>query len=247
MFKKFCLALMATCVFSVPALAAEDTIIVATDPTWPPMEMLDANKQVVGFSCDYITAVAKEAGLKAEVRNTAWDGIFASLGSRQADVIASSVTITEKRKKSLAFTDPYYEIHQAVVVPVGSAIATMDDLNGKKVGGQIGTSGLVETLPKAKSKAVVKTYDEVGLAMEDMLRGNLDAVICDDAVAKYYANKKQEYAGKFTIAFMPADVEYYGFALRMEDKELLNKLNAGIKAVKEKGIEKELIKKWMGE
>lgn len=247
MFKKLCLALLSVFVFSTPALAAEDTFVVATDPTWPPMEMLDADKKVVGFSSDYIQAVAKEAGMKAEVRNTAWDGIFAALGSRQADVIASSVTITEKRKKGMAFTEPYYEIHQAVVVPAGSAIAAMPDLDGKKVGGQIGTSGLIETLPKAKSKAVVKTYDDVGLAMEDMLRGNLDAVICDDAVAKYYANKKQEYAGKFKLAFVPAAAEYYGFALRLEDKDLLDKLNAGIKAVKAKGIDKEISKKWMGE
>ena len=82
--------------------------------------MLDENKNVVGYSIDYLKAVAKEAGLNVEFRNTAWDGIFAALESRQADIIASSVTITDKRKKAMGFSDPYCEIRQAVVVSTNS-------------------------------------------------------------------------------------------------------------------------------
>ena len=163
---------------------------------------------MVGYSIDYLKAVAKEAGLNVEFRNTAWDGIFAALESRQADIIASSVTITDKRKKAMGFSDPYCEIRQAVVVSTNSDLKNLKELDGKKVGGQIGTTGLVETLPKAKSKAIVKTYDEVGLALEDLAKGNIDAVICDDPVAKFYANKKQEYAGKLKVAFITDDVEF---------------------------------------
>lgn len=226
--------------------AAEKPLVVASDATWPPIEMLDENKNVVGYSIDYLKAVAKEAGLAVEFRNTAWDGIFAALESRQADIIASSVTITEKRKKAMGFTDPYCEIRQAVVVPVGVEITSLKDLDGKKVGGQIGTTGLVETLPKAQSKAVVKTYDEVGLALEDLAKGNIDAVVCDDPVAKFYANKKQEYKGKLQVAFITEDVEYYGFAVRKSDKDLVKKLNDGIRAVKEKGLDKQIVETWMG-
>lgn len=226
--------------------AAEKPLVVASDATWPPIEMLDENKNVVGYSIDYLKAVAKEAGLDVEFRNTAWDGIFAALESRQADIIASSVTITEKRKKAMGFTDPYCEIRQAVVVPVGVEIKSLKDLDGKKVGGQIGTTGLVETLPKAQSKAVVKTYDEVGLALEDLAKGNIDAVVCDDPVAKFYANKKQEYKGKLQVAFITEDVEYYGFAVRKSDKDLVRKLNEGIRAVKQKGLDKQIVKTWIG-
>ncbi len=247
MIRRFVMAVLAVGVLVSSAVAAEKTYVVASDATWPPMEMLSADKKVEGFSTDYINAVAKEVGIKVDVRNTAWDGIFAALGSNQADVIASSVTITEKRKKAMAFTTPYYAVRQAVVVPHASTIKNMKDLDGKKVGGQIGTTGLIETLPKAESKADVKTYDEVGLALEDLVKGNLDAVICDDPIAKFYANKKQEYAGKLRIAFIPDTVEYYGFALRKNDKELLDKLNAGIQSVKDKGIDKEIAKKWLGE
>ena len=91
----------------------------------------------------------------------------------------------------MGFSDPYCEIRQAVVVPANSDLKSLKELDGKKVGGQIGTTGLVETLPKAKSKAIVKTYDEVGLALEDLAKGNIEAVICDDPVAKFYANKSR--------------------------------------------------------
>ena len=228
------------------AHAAEKPLVVASDATWPPIEMLDENKNVVGYSIDYLKAVAKEAGLNVEFRNTAWDGIFAALESRQADIIASSVTITEKRKKAMGFSDPYCEIRQAVVVPVGTDIKSLKDLDGKKVGGQIGTTGLVETLPKAKSKATVKTYDEVGLALEDLAKGNIDAVICDDPVAKFYANKKQEYKGRLKVAFITDEVEYYGFAVRKSDADLIKKINAGIKAVKAKGLDKRIVETWIG-
>src|SRR5699024_9210032 len=108
------------------------------------------------------------------------------------------------------------------------------------------TTGLVETLPKAKSKAIIKTYDEVGLALEDLAKGNIDAVVCDDPVAKFYANKKEEYKGKLHVAYITDDVEYYGFAVRKDDRDLLEKLNKGIRAVKEKGLDRQIVEKWIG-
>ena len=162
------------------------------------------------------------------------------------DVIAASVSITDKRKKAMLFTDPYYELHQAVVLPLGKEIKDLEELAGKRVGGQIGTTAMVQTIPASKIKMIVKTYDEVGLAFEDLAKGNIDAVICDDPVAKFYANKKQEYAGKLKVAFITDDVEFYGFAVRKSDTDLVKKLNEGIKAVKEKGIDKQVVEKWIG-
>ena len=183
MIRLFSATLLSLLLCASLANAAEKPLIVASDATWPPIEMLDENKNVVGYSIDYLKAVAKEAGLNVEFRNTAWDGIFAALESRQADIIASSVTITDKRKKAMLFTDPYYELHQAVVLPLGKEIKDLEELAGKRVGGQIGTTAMVQTIPASKIKMIVKTYDEVGLAFEDLAKGNLDAVMCDDPVA----------------------------------------------------------------
>ena len=246
MFRTVLTSLLAVLVLCGSAFAAEKTLIAAANPTWPPMEFLDENKNIIGYDRDIIAAIAEEIGMKSEFRNIAWDGIFASLESGQANVIASCVTITDKRKKAMLFTEPYYELHQAVVLPLGKEIKNLEELAGKRVGGQIGTTAMVQTIPASKIKMVVKTYDEVGLAFEDLAKGNLDAVMCDDPVAKYYANTKDEYRDKFHIGLVTGDPEFYGFALRKNDKELAQKLNVGIKAVREKGIEKQILEKWFG-
>ena len=90
---------------------AEKPLVVASDPTFPPNEMLNKDKEIVGFSIDYIKAVGKEAGFDVQVKNIAWDGIFAALASNQVDVIAASVSITDKRKKAMGFSDPYCEMN----------------------------------------------------------------------------------------------------------------------------------------
>ena len=110
---------------------AEKPLVVASDPTFPPNEMLNKDKEIVGFSIDYIKAVGKEAGFDVQVKNIAWDGIFAALASNQVDVIAASVSITDKRKKAMLFTDPYYELHQAVVLPLGKEIKDLEELAGR--------------------------------------------------------------------------------------------------------------------
>ena len=144
MFRTVLTSLLAVLVLCGSAFAAEKTLIAAANPTWPPMEFLDENKNIIGYDRDIIAAIAEEIGMKSEFRNIAWDGIFASLESGQANVIASCVTITDKRKKAYVFSDPYYEVHQAVVVAKDSAIKKPEDLKGKKVGVQIGTTSRKE-------------------------------------------------------------------------------------------------------
>ena len=239
-------ALLTLTLFAGAALAADKTYIVASDATWPPMEFLDANKMVMGYSTDYINAIAKEMNIKVEVRNIAWDGIFAGVAAGNYDIIASSVTITPERQKQFGFSDPYCAIHQALVVRADSDIKELAATKGKKVGGQIGTTGIF-VMEKAKTGAEIKEYEDVGLAMEDLANGRIDAVMCDDPIAKYYANKKENFANKFKVALTTPEVEYYGFTVKKGNDELIKLINAGIKIVREKGIEKELQKKWMGE
>ena len=244
MFRRVTLALIALALLCGPAAAAEK-FIVASDCTWPPMEMLDANKQPIGFDVDFITAVGKAAGFEVDVRNIAWDGIFGGVATGQYDIVAAATTITEERQKQFDFSDPYYEVAQAVVLPAGKNIKNLADLKGKKVGGQIGTTG-VFVIRKAGVDVDLKEYDDVGLAIQDMLGGRLDAVICDDPVAMYYVNKKADTAGKLNLSFKTEEKEYYGFTVRKGRKDLVEKLNKGIKEVKASGVEAQLLQKWMG-
>ena len=179
------------------ALAA-DKITVASDPTWPPLEFLDNDKKVVGYDVDMITAVAREAGMEAEVRNIAWDGIFAGVAAGNYDVVASGVTITPEREKAFLFTKPYYDVQQIVVLKKGASAKSFEDLKGKAVGGQIGTTGIF-VAQKSGVALNLREYDDVGLAMQDLINGRIDAVVCDSPVALYYANKKEG----FTLLLPP--------------------------------------------
>mgnify|MGYP000541529061 CR=1 FL=1 len=245
MFRTVLTSLLAVLVLCGSAFAAEKTLIAAANPTWPPMEFLDENKNIIGYDRDIIAEIAEEIGLKSEFRNIAWDGIFGGVATGQYDIVASSVTITPEREKQFDFSAPYYEVVQAVVLPAGKSIKTLADLKGKKVGGQIGTTG-VFVIRKAGVAVDLKEYDDVGLAIQDMLGGRLDAVICDDPVALYYVNKKADTAGKLNITFKTEEKEYYGFTVRKGRKDLVEKLNKGIAAVKASGVEAQLLQKWMG-
>lgn len=224
---------------------AEKTIVFATDATWPPMEFVNDQKQVVGYSIDFITAAGKEAGFTPVFKNTAWDGIFAGLASNKYDAIVSSVSITEERKKTMDFSEPYYTVRQALIVNKDSTAKSLADLKGQKVGGQIGTTGYFAT--KAAEGVEAKSYDEVGLAMEDLNVGRIAAVVCDDPTALNYALDK--YKGKLKIAAIieTGEAENYGVAVNKGKAELLTLINKGVAAVKAKGIDKELKKKWIGQ
>jgi polar amino acid transport system substrate-binding protein len=237
-------ALALVVAMSLSALAAPKSIKVATDATWPPMEMVDANKQVVGYDIDFMTAVAKEAGIKVEFKNTAWDGIFAGLDSGQYDAIISSVTITDERKAKYDFTVPYTSIGQILVVPkTDKSSKKIADLKGKKIGAQMGTTGAFEI--KKVAGVELKSYDEVGLAFEDMAAGRISAVVCDEPVAAHFALQKKEYKEKFKIVGASFTKEGYGIVVKKGNKELVDILNKGIKGVKAKKLDVKIHTKWV--
>ncbi len=219
------------------------SITCATDATWPPMEMVDANKNIVGFDIDFMNAVAKEAGFTVEFKNTAWDGIFAGIAVGKYDAIISSVTITEERKKTMSFSEPYINAGQVLIVPKESDAVMIADLKGKSAGAQIGTTGAREISKVAGVE--LKSYDEIGLAFEDMATGRIAGVVCDTPVAAQYALQQEEYKAKFKIVGDILTTEYYGIVVQKDDKKLLNLINEGIKAVQAKGIDKQLEKKWL--
>lgn len=246
--KLLVLAVLAlSAILVTPALAQEKkSITIATDATWPPMEYIDANKELVGYSVDYMKAAAEAAGYEVKIINAAWDGIFAGLLNQQYDAICSSVTITEERKKTMDFSNPYFTVRQAIIVPKDSPVKTMEDLKGKRAGSQISTTGTfaINRTPGVQSV----TFDEVGLAVEDLFIGRIDAVVCDDAVAANFIMENEKYKTRLKIAAVlsnPEDEEHYGVAVRKGQTDLLAEINRGIEGVKASGKEKELIEKWI--
>ena len=235
MLKKILLPLIALFVLGIGVSAhAAEKYVVATDCTFPPMEYLDENKQPVGLDPSLVKEIAKACGFEVEVQNIAWDGIFAGVAAGRYDIVAAAVSITPERAKAFTFSDPYLDIYPTILAPAGSPFAKPEDLKGKKVGGQIGNSAIM-ALEKVKVGAVIREYDDVGLAIEDMVNGRIDAVAVDSVVALYYFNKKAEYKGKLRIAMQFGEPERYAFVVKKGNKDLVEKLNKGIKLVKESG------------
>lgn len=242
MLRRALVALMVVACLGSPALAKE--IVFAVDATYPPMEMLDANKQIVGFCPDIVRAIGKAAGFTPVLKNTAWDGIFAGLAAGKYDAVASSVSITEERKQAMDFSDPYFEVQQGVITAKGAKITSIEDLKGKTIASQMGTTGYF--VAKTIDGAQAKSYDEIGLAVEDLYNGRLDAVIADSPVASDYALQHPQYSKKLTLAFTIASdkPEYLGIAVKKGNKEVLQLINEGLQKIKENGEYDAIYAKW---
>lgn len=245
MFKRFLLTGLLLLAMTTTAWA-QRTITFASDCTWPPMEMISEDRECIGFGPDLVKAMARAGNFEAEIRNTAWDGIFAGLAAGRYDAISSSVSITEERKKAMDFSDPYFEVKQGVVVQDSSMITSEADLDGKTIGAQIGTTGYFAAMRLAGSNA--KSYDEVGLAITDLANGRLDAVIADDAVAADYALTHPEFSKNLHLAFLiePDEPEYLGFAVKKGDTDTLELINNSLAAVKASSEYDQIFMKWFG-
>jgi len=226
------------------APAPKAKIVFASDCTWPPMEFLNDSKQMIGLDIDLVKEIAGAAGFDYEIKNTAWDGIFAGLENGQYDAVISSVTITDERKKTMDFSDPYFKCNQAIVVSASDKkTAKLADLAGKSVGAQLGTTGAIEI---DKNKSIkLKNYDEVGLAFEDLVNGRIAGVVSDSPTAAQYALQNEKYKTKLRVAGEIATDEYYGIAVKKGKADTLALLNAGIKKVKDSGKLDEIKKKWI--
>jgi polar amino acid transport system substrate-binding protein len=222
-------------------------IVIATDATFPPMEMVDTNKNIVGYDIDLMTAAAKAAGFTVEFKNTAWDGIFAGLDNGKYDAVMSSVTITDERKGTMDFSMPYFNAGQILAVRADtSGVMKIADLTGKTVGAQIGTTGAFEIdKVKAASKITAKTYDEIGLAFEDLANGRIDGVVVDTPTAASYALQNDKYKGKIKTVGAPMTEEFYGVAVKKGNAKVLDAINAGLKKVLDGDLTKKLEDKWL--
>jgi polar amino acid transport system substrate-binding protein len=233
---------IASCAKKEPA-----KITIATDATFPPMEMVDESKAIVGFDIDLMNAAAKAGGFAVEFKNTAWDGIFGGLEAGKYDAVMSSVTITDERKKTMDFSIPYVNAGQIIVVRTEvDGVKTLADLKGKTVAAQIGTTGAFE-IEKVKDqyKLNEKTYDEAGLAFADLANKRVDAVVIDTPVAANYALQAAEYKGKLKMVGAAFTEEYYGVAVKKGNAKVLDVINAGLKKVLDAGDNKAIEAKWL--
>lgn len=213
-----------------PRLTAPPTKVlkVGTSPDFPPFEFIDEKGNIVGIDIDLVKAIAKRLGYEVEVISIDFEGLIPALLNKQIDVIASGMTITEERAEVVAFTTPYWEADQAILVVVGSGFKpqSLDDLVNKKVGVQSGTTAeqLVHDYITNTGKSIdVRSYSSYVLAVVDLVNGRLDAVIVDSPVAQMFT---REYNVEVSVVIQTG--EKYGLAVRKDDVELLSKLNEAL-------------------
>ena len=222
-----------------------ESITVATDATWPPMEFVDPDTgELVGFDIDLINRIAEEAGFEVEIQNTAWEGIFGGLGAGQYDAVISSVTITAERQENMDFSEPYINAGQVLIVQQStSGVTTLEDLRGEEVGAQIGTTGAIEI--QNMDGVELRTYDEIGLAIEDLANGRISGVVADTPIAANYALQNEEYSETLKIVGEPFTNEFYGIAVQEGNDDVLAMINEGLAAAQEDGYIEELENKWL--
>jgi polar amino acid transport system substrate-binding protein len=215
--------------------------VIATDATWPPFEYVDDNNAIVGFDIDLMNAIAEAANIKITFQNVAWEALLAGMAQGTYDASISSITIKPERAEQMLFSDPYYIAGQMIVVEKDNdSITGADSLVGKRLGAQQGTTG--DGLANEVEGATVKSYSQIGLAIQDLLNGQVDAVICDTPIADGYVQKN---GNALKIVGDALTTENYGIAVSKGNEELLEKINEGLAAVKADATYDELIQKWL--
>lgn len=229
-----------------PAPVAAKVYVVGTDAAYAPFESQNEKGEIVGFDIDVVKAIAAKGGFEVKFVNTPWEGIFNALNQGDRDLLVSAVTITEERKQTMDFSNPYFDANQLIAVKDGSKITKFADLMKLKVGVQTGTTG-DEAVTKLQGKAStnIKRFESTPLALKELEAGGVDAVVADNGVVIHYVNNNT--GSKFkTVADTTFTPEQYGLPVKKGNAELLAKLNKGLADIKADGSYDKIYAQYFG-
>jgi ABC-type amino acid transport substrate-binding protein len=224
-------------------LVAEGSLTVCSDIPYPPFEF-EENGEYTGFDMDLMREIATGMDLELAVQDVEFNGLQsgAVLAARQCDIGASAVTITEERQANLAFSDPYYDSLQSLLVPTDSDIASIDDLAGKKVGVQQGTTGETYASKNAPEAELIQFPSDAEMYAA-VQAGNVDALLQDLPV-----NIGHTEDGAFTIAEEYQTDEQYGFIMAKEGSEaLVTAVNEQLAALRDNGTYQDIYDSYFAE
>ncbi len=232
---------------AAPSAAAPARVyVVGTDAAYAPFESQDERGEIVGFDIDVVKAIAARAGIEVRFVNTPWEGIFNELQQGGRDLLVSAITVTDERRQTMDFSDPYFDAAQLIAVRADSHVAVFTDLKGLKVGVQTGTTGdeAVSDL-LGKTSADIKRFESTPLALKELEAGGVDAVVADNGVVSHYVANNAP--GGFKTVSDPAFVpERYGIAVKKGNVELLARINDGLKAIRADGSYDQIQARWFG-
>lgn len=215
-------------------------LLVGTDATYPPFESKDAETgKIVGFDMDLMDAICDKLGVKCEYIVVPFDGIISGLNNNKYDAVISAFTITPERENIIDFSHPYYQASQSIAVRLDEEkINSLDDLKGKRIGVQLGTTG--ELLAKKIEGAKIISFDNIGAAFIDLENGKLDAIVND----KPTSQRIIAFKGNAKIVGPDLSSENYGIAVRKGEERLLEAINNALTSLQFSGKLEDLNKKW---
>jgi len=225
-------------------------IIVGLDDTFVPMGFRNTNNEIVGFDVELAQAVFKEMGLEVKFQPIDWTMKETELYKGAIDVIWNGYTITEERKDKVAFSTPYLENRQVMIVAKNSDIKNKADLVNKKVGVQSSSSGYdalvsdkdVMNIIYGKNPIEYSTYD---FAFQDLINGRIDVLIIDEVFGEYYL--KSNNLTQFIILEDDFGTESYGVGFRKDDVKLLEQFHLAFETIKTNGTSTEISVRWFNE
>lgn len=219
-------------------------LTVGSDLDFPPMEMLEGDKPT-GFDVDLMTAIAKEMGLEVSyLPPQEFDALLASVNADKFDVVASSLTINDERKKEVVFTEPYFDSNQSIAMRAGSTYAKPEDLAGKKIGVQSGTTGQQWAEENLKpAGATIVPFSKTSEAFAALEASNVDAVVNDLPITADIVKNSE---GKLTVVNEIPTGEQYGFAVALDNGTLATAINEALAKVKASGEYDRIYEKWIG-
>ena len=237
--KLFSVALAAMMVLSLAACGQnKGDLVMATNAEFPPYEYHEGDK-IVGIDVEICQAIADEMGRNLVIEDMAFDSVITSVYSGKADIGAAGLTITEDRLKNINFSTPDATAAQVIIVPEGSYIKSPDDLAGKKVGVQLGTTG--DIYADDIEDATVERYNKGYEAVQALLQGKIDAVMIDNEPAKVYVEQNPE----LVIVDEAFTYEEYAIAISKNNDELLAEVNDAIAKLKASGKLDEIVNKYI--
>jgi polar amino acid transport system substrate-binding protein len=226
-------------------LVNEGQLTTCTHLPYKPFQFEQEGK-IVGFDVDLVDLVAKELGVRQEIVDTPFEGIQSGedLNARKCDIAAAAMTITDERAEKIAFSEPYFDANQALLVKKDSGIKTLDDLKGKTLGVQSGTTGKMYAEKNAEPKGVkLKDYEDLALELSSVKSGQVDAGINDIPVLLDYAkdNPELEVTEQFETG------EQYGFGMKKGTSDKLAAVvNRVLSEARQDGTYDRLYEKWFG-
>ena len=235
-------AIMLTAMFAGCGAEKTDNVItMATSADFPPYEYYE-NDKIVGIDIEIMEAVCEKIGMTLQPEDMSFDSVIGAAQTGKADIAMSGITITEDRKNMVNFTIPYTSTAQSIIVVKDGAIATKADIEGKKIGVQINTTGDTQVTEEFGDDAVER-FQNGALAVESLKNGKIDCVVIDGEVAKALVEANEG----LEIIADAYSIEEYAIALKKDNTELLEKINGALEELLADGTIDAIMDKYIEE